>query len=306
MTSRNIVVMVIAAVGLGCTPVFDDVGGLQWIVFHDASTGRITAYVRFSSGWYPSRSAALSEDGEIQSYRDLEGKPIPKVGWPPSITPSTAHYFPSFFRNRHRSICNMIYSLEAPVELLFLGDSITQGWSSWSAPEEIREVWEEFYADLDVFNAGSGGDMIQNVSWRLSDPCWDEVSPRLIVLNIGTNNSFKSNLAGGNAEGILALLAKLTARFQGSEILLMGLFPRGRDRRDPQRVMNKEVNELIEGFGSIPGVRYLDISSSFLDESGAIRADLFGEALLHPSHLGYRIWAREIEPIVDEVLAESH
>src|SRR5690242_20345508 len=46
------------------------------------------------------------------------------------------------------------------IDLLFLGDSITQGWHD-------NAVWKRFYGPRHAANFGIGGDRTEHVLWRL-------------------------------------------------------------------------------------------------------------------------------------------
>src|SRR3979490_1909768 len=55
------------------------------------------------------------------------------------------------------------------VDLLFIGDSITQNYEkSGPPPDEVfLPIWEEFFAPHRALNLGFSGDQTQNVLWRL-------------------------------------------------------------------------------------------------------------------------------------------
>lgn len=65
------------------------------------------------------------------------------------------------------------------INLLFYGDSITEGWN-WN-----QEIWNRVYAPFGAANYGIGGDGTQNVLWRIINGEIDNIHPRLIVLKIG-------------------------------------------------------------------------------------------------------------------------
>src|SRR5690606_11122066 len=50
------------------------------------------------------------------------------------------------------------------VDVVFIGDSITQGWEGSG-----KKVWEEFYGNRNAVNLGIGGDRTQHVLWRLDN-----------------------------------------------------------------------------------------------------------------------------------------
>ena len=70
------------------------------------------------------------------------------------------------------------------VDLIFIGDSITQGWEGAG-----KDVWQE-YAKRNAVNLGIGGDQTGHVLWRLDHGNIDGISPKLAVVMIGSNNSF--------------------------------------------------------------------------------------------------------------------
>ena len=70
------------------------------------------------------------------------------------------------------------------VDLLFIGDSITQGWEGAG-----KAAWSEKYGKRNAVNLGIGGDRTQHVLWRLDNGNIDGIKPKLAVLMIGTNNS---------------------------------------------------------------------------------------------------------------------
>lgn len=70
------------------------------------------------------------------------------------------------------------------VDLIFIGDSITQGWEG-----KGRMVWEKYYGNRNAVNLGIGGDRTQHVIWRLDNGNIKDISPEVAVIMIGTNNS---------------------------------------------------------------------------------------------------------------------
>ena len=69
------------------------------------------------------------------------------------------------------------------VDLAFIGDSITQGWEG-----KGKAVWDEFYGDRRAINLGIGGDRTEHVIWRLTHGNLANLTPKVAVLLIGTNN----------------------------------------------------------------------------------------------------------------------
>ncbi len=192
------------------------------------------------------------------------------------------------------------------VELLFLGDSITEGWEY-----DGQEVWEQFYGKRKALNLGFSGDGTQHVLWRLEHHGLDRLtrpapgasSPRLTVLMIGTNNSNGSDhTAEEIAEGIVAIVEALRAKLPQAKVLLLAIFPRG-EKPDAQREKNARASALASRIADGKMVHYLDIGPSFLEADGTL-SPLVMPDLLHLATDGYGIWAEALEPTLQELLAD--
>ena len=177
------------------------------------------------------------------------------------------------------------------IDLLFLGDSITQGW----AAEGSKEVWERYYGSRKAANYGIGGDRTQHVLWRLEHGEVDGIKPKVVVLMIGTNN-VGSDSAADIAAGVKAIVDRLRKALPDTKVLLLGVFPRG-EKPDDTREKLKEVNARIARLDDGKMVDYLDIGRHFLNEDGSISAEVMPD-FLHLSKKGYQIWADAIEPTV--------
>ena len=90
--------------------------------------------------------------------------------------------------DQHADICAI--GLARPVEMVFLGDSITQSWGgrgrAVGAPG--APAWERYFAPRNAANFGISGDRTQHVLWRIDHGNFERIDPRAVVLLIGTNN----------------------------------------------------------------------------------------------------------------------
>jgi lysophospholipase L1-like esterase len=181
------------------------------------------------------------------------------------------------------------------IELIFLGDSITQGWHG-------NDVWKKYYGSRHAVNFGIGGDRTQHVLWRLQHGEVDGIRPKLVVLMIGTNNS-GANSAAEISAGIKAIIDELRKRLPASKVLVLGIFPRGQKpsgTREKLIEVNKETSRLDDG----KAVRYLDIGKSFLEPDGTISPAIMPD-YLHLSRQGYERWAEAMEPTLKQLLDEA-
>ncbi|MEX2114298.1 MAG: platelet-activating factor acetylhydrolase IB subunit [Pirellulales bacterium] len=186
------------------------------------------------------------------------------------------------------------------VDLILIGDSITQGWEGAG-----KDVWASHYAKRNAVNLGIGGDRTQHVLWRLENGNIEGISPKLAVLMIGTNNSNGAdNTADEIAAGIEAIVAKLRAQLPQTKVLVLAIFPRG-EKPNPQREKNAKASEIASKLADDKNVFYLDIGPKFLGDDGSLSKDIMPD-FLHLTPRGYEIWAEAIEPQVAELMGEKN
>jgi lysophospholipase L1-like esterase len=183
------------------------------------------------------------------------------------------------------------------VDVLFLGDSITQGWEGSG-----KQVWKKQFEPLKAANFGIGGDRTQHVLWRIENGEVDDIKPRVAVLMIGTNNS-GANTADEIADGIKLIVRRLGEKLPDTKVLLLGVFPRG-EKPNATRDKLAEVNERIASLADGKRVTYLDIGKQFLNDDGTISREVMPD-FLHLTPEGYRIWADAMEPTLWKMLDEE-
>jgi N-acetylglucosamine-6-sulfatase len=187
-------------------------------------------------------------------------------------------------------------------KLVFLGDSITQGWEGAG-----KAAWEKHWTPLGALNFGIGGDRTEHVLWRLENGNFDGLQPKLVVLMIGTNNTGHQGrngyhcTAAQTADGVKAILAKVQAKCPGVKILLLGIFPRGADPADGYRKQNEETNALIKEYADDKSVFYMDLGATFLEPDGTLSQEIMPDRL-HLSAKGYDLWAAAIDAKVKDLL----
>ena len=182
-------------------------------------------------------------------------------------------------------------SKKGEAKLVFLGDSITQGWEGAG-----KEAWKKNWEPLKAANFGIGGDRTEHVLWRLDHGNFDGLKPSLVVLMIGTNNTGHRRAeepADDTAAGVKAILERLAAKCPDTRVLLLGIFPRGEKPEDKLRVHNSAINERLAKLADGSKVHFMDIGKSFLEPDGTLSKEIMPD-LLHLSPKGYQIWADAI------------
>jgi lysophospholipase L1-like esterase len=195
---------------------------------------------------------------------------------------------------RHKQFLEV--ARKGDVDVLFIGDSITQGWEG-----NGKEVWKKNFEPLKAANFGIGGDQTGHVIWRITEGKELEgINPKVAVIMIGTNN-----MGGNNPEqiagGVETIVKELRKQKPQTKILLLAIFPRAEKSDNPVRAKVKATNELIKKLADGKDVVYLDIGEKFLAADGSISKEIMPD-YLHLSPKGYAIWADEIRTPVEKLL----
>jgi lysophospholipase L1-like esterase len=226
-----------------------------------------------------------------KKYPGLITVRVPYVRAHSAIVPNLAQ----FFQSKHGD--NVKVAKQGDIELLFMGDSITDFWRNAQGNYAGKPVLDKYFGNLKVANFGIAGDTTQGVLYRLQHGEGQGFSPKAVMLMIGTNNTM-SNTAAEIAEGVGAVVLELQKDFPKTKILLLGIFPRGA-AKDKARTTIAEINGVISKLHDGKSVFYLDIGAKFLDADGNIPKDVMSDAL-HPTTKGYEIWAEAVkEPLAN-------
>jgi lysophospholipase L1-like esterase len=203
--------------------------------------------------------------------------------------------------DRHKKFLEVVKSGEGNV--IFIGDSITQGWEGAG-----KKAWADTFAPMKAVNLGIGGDQTGHVLWRLTDGKEIEpLKPKAAVIMIGTNNT-GGHSAEQIAGGIKAIIDELKKQKPDIKILLLGVFPRA-NKKDvvegvaPADKLNpkiKAINDIIAKYADDKTVFYKDIGPKFLNASGGLDVKVMPD-LLHLSPAAYEIWAEAIKDDVTKL-----
>ena len=219
--------------------------------------------------------------------QDLPGaQPVPKdAGW----------------LKRHEGF--VAEAKQGGIELLLLGDSITDAWRG----AKQKELWDRHFAPLKAANFGISGDRTQHLLWRLKNGEFEGLAPKAVMLMIGTNNIGQKNPEEPQsaAAGVRAIVKEIRERSPSTKILLLGVFPRGEKPDDPIRAKVKAINDDIRALGDDgKAVRYLDIGAAFLQPDGTISKEIMPD-FLHLSPKGYALWAEAVAGPLKELMGAN-
>jgi lysophospholipase L1-like esterase len=190
------------------------------------------------------------------------------------------------------------------VDLLFVGDSITQNYERTDSKPflNIHPVWDQLFAPHRAMNLGCDADRTGHVLWRLRHGEVDGLQPKDIVLLIGANNLNPSSIhpsAEQIAAGTAAVIDELHRRMPAARILVLSVLPSSfsAERTARTDALNAAVQAHVT---TLAYARFLDVSPLFLDGS-RLRSELFydpivspGSSPVHPTAAGQRLMAEAV------------
>jgi N-acetylglucosamine-6-sulfatase len=242
--------------------------------------------------WLPALAAA-QQPPATAAPAAAPGAPGARGGRGPAGPPAPANIPLERNDNRHRTFLEIARG--ATIELLFVGDSITDGWRNAGQP-----VWDQHFAPLKPANFGIGGDTTQGVLWRMQNGELDGYKAKLIVLMLGTNN-INRNPNDEIVDGDRLIVEEFKKRQPQAKVLILGIFPRGVQATDPYRASIKDINSKLMKLADNKQVFFMDIGDKFLASDGTLTPEIMPDGL-HPNLRGYRIWADAISDRVKQLM----
>ncbi len=171
--------------------------------------------------------------------------------------------------------------------IVFLGDSITQGW---------HDDMDGLFPELKVANRGISGDTTRGVLVRLQE---DVISlhPKAVVLLIGTNDLDE---AGGNpweaVTNIRLILDELKKANPTMPVVVCQVMPSSGKKNRPA-FMIRRINQMIfDATADLPNVTVIDTWKLFATPQNDAKPEEFPD-LLHPNNAGYVKWAKALRPV---------
>jgi arylsulfatase A-like enzyme/lysophospholipase L1-like esterase len=200
-----------------------------------------------------------------------------------------------WWTERHRALVQQGRKLGHP-ELVFLGDSITQGWEGKGAA-----AFKAHFGERKTLNLGFSGDRTEHVLWRLYNGEWDGIQPKAVSLLIGTNNTGQIKQSPAEtAMGVRLIIEFLRERSPETKIILHSIFPRSAGKDDELRKLNDEVNRLCSAYVDNKNVHWLDMAPQFLAEDGTLSKEVMPD-LLHLNETSYELWAKTLAAKLKEL-----
>jgi lysophospholipase L1-like esterase len=216
--------------------------------------------------------------------QNVANQPVPRVGAEPNQI--AEEWLAHHQRQLHASN-------RARAKVVFLGDSITEGWGASPA-------YRDTFAKYSPLNLGIAGDCTQNVLWRVENGALDGTDPRVVVLMVGINN-----LAGGftpeqTMQGVRAIVDDVRRRVPGARVLLLAVLPARQDAANRLRQRIIETNRLLRSLEQPGHVELHDVGSVLLEPDGSISKTVLRD-FVHPTPLGYERLSQAVLPFIDAI-----
>jgi lysophospholipase L1-like esterase len=171
--------------------------------------------------------------------------------------------------------------------LVFLGDSITQGWG---------DVGSSF-PSIKTANRGISGDTTRGVLIRLQEDVLT-LNPRGIVLLIGTNDIEEQAEPETIAANLKLIVAALKQHSATMPVVLCRVMPSSAEKKRPAEKIRKLNQLYADAMKDEPQVTMLDTWALFANIHGDSDLSEFPD-LLHPNTVGYGKWAKALRPILE-------
>lgn len=170
--------------------------------------------------------------------------------------------------------------------VVFLGDSITQGWT-----DDFRGA----FAPMKTANRGIGADTTRGMLVRLQEDVLD-LNPSAVVLLMGTNDLEEQITPSTIADNIQLIIQSLQQHNPTLPIILCNVLPSSAAKSRPKAKI-QELNQLC--FGLVKGdpqVIVVDTWTLFAGPNGDANTTDFRDQL-HLNEDGYLKWAAALRPI---------
>jgi lysophospholipase L1-like esterase len=192
-----------------------------------------------------------------------------------------------------------------PVDVVFMGDSITDAW--------VQPRFGEFFPGKRYAGRGISGQTTPQMVLRFRQDVLD-LKPKAVIILAGTNDIAGNTgpMTDEEIEGNLQSMGELAAA-SGVNVVFSSILPTSayhvaNPNAAPQTTQRplariKAVNDWMKSYAAAHKHIYLDYYSAMIDAQGVLKAELSGDDL-HPTAAGYAIMAPLAQAAIDKALAK--
>tara|TARA_B100000900_G_scaffold271213_1_gene231630 strand:- start:10 stop:651 length:642 start_codon:yes stop_codon:yes gene_type:complete len=180
--------------------------------------------------------------------------------------------------------------------VVFLGDSITEGWSS---------LYPDYFEEKPYVNRGIGGQTTPQMLIRFKQDVVD-LMPTVVVILAGTND-IAGNTGQSNVKMItdnIFSMATIAAAY-GIQVVLSSVLPVYRYEWSPEIVdppsIISAVNERLKEYAESNALYYLDYFSEMVDDKRGLKKEYTPDGV-HPNKRGYELMSAIAEKKLKSIL----
>ena len=169
-----------------------------------------------------------------------------------------------------------------PIELLFMGDSITEGWPQFRP---------EIFQNNPFVGRGIGGQTTPQMLLRFRQDVI-ALQPKKVILLAGIND-IAENTGPTRLDQIMDNIKSMAeiAKANSVEMILCSVLPANSFPWRPEIVPTQKVidlNKKIQAYAKKQGLVYVDYYTPMVDRQGGLKANL-GYDTVHPNKIGYQL-----------------
>ena len=233
--------------------------------------------------------------------------------WPVVPTASRWRKAPeeNIWVTHHASALGQARAAGTDLDVLLVGDSITQGWGG-SPIDNVpwNPAWQKHFGRFRTVNAGIGGDRTESVLWRLEHGLLDDVSPRVVVLMIGVNNAPHVAANGvppeAVAQGIALCVENVRLKAPTAHVVVVKVVPAFAPASAVHRGI-LAINDAVVALDLTKDehVHLVDAGAGFLTADGGLHTAAYSDGHLHLSPAGYGVLAEGLAPTLTHLLKDD-
>jgi len=196
----------------------------------------------------------------------------------------------AYYRDQNKILNN---SEKNKNQVVFMGDSITEGWSNF---------YPEFFKRNNFINRGISGQTTPQMLIRFKPDVVD-LSPRAVIILGGTNDiagntgPSTTKMITDNIFSMAEIGAKNNIPVFLSSVLPVYKYIWNLSIENPSKKILK-LNEKINGYAKSNDLVYIDYYSSMVDERGGLKKEFSGDGV-HPNKDGYDIMSNIVSSAID-------
>ncbi len=205
------------------------------------------------------------------------------------------------WETRHAEILKRNATVQPDV--VVFGDSIIHYWGGEpSAPKVWGEhAWAKSFEGWTVTNLGFGWDRTENVLWRIEHGELDGIHPKVVIIQIGTNNTAVDHSPSDIAAGIEAIAASVHQHLPSARVLLLAVLTRRDEKPERPSITEKVNRELAQRVDGVPWLTFRDFGDQFRLPDRTPNPKLFADGV-HVNAAGYEVLGENIRREVKALL----